>query len=278
MTVVLAVVSDLHIVSTIGLCPPLVNLDDGGCFSASREQRWVWSKWKRAWATIDQLAQEHQARIWTVMNGDVVDGDHHNTFQIITRNPADMMRLAIRVCEPIARRSERLFIIRGTESHVGGSGSWEEKIADDLGAVPDSARRTASWWHLMLDVEGVRFDIAHHTSGGRLPWTYTNAAGKITSILRDTYLASGRPLPDVAIRSHLHRFADSGRGRKPRAFITPAWQLASAYVQRFSPGALADIGMLAFVCRDGSYTFHELRYPPDAPHYWKEGVDGDTGN
>ena len=94
MTDVLAVVSDLHTNSTIGLCPPRFPLDDGGEYVASKAQRWLWTNWQNYIANVSQTAQEYNCRIVTVFNGDLLDGDHHGTAQIITRNRNDMLRLA----------------------------------------------------------------------------------------------------------------------------------------------------------------------------------------
>jgi len=41
-TVIVAVVADTHPNSTVGLCPPEVELDDGGTYHASKAQRWLW--------------------------------------------------------------------------------------------------------------------------------------------------------------------------------------------------------------------------------------------
>jgi hypothetical protein len=48
--VILAVVSDLHLNSTVALCPPEgVTLDDGGTSEPSRLQRWLWDCWEDDW-------------------------------------------------------------------------------------------------------------------------------------------------------------------------------------------------------------------------------------
>ena len=54
---VVAVVSDLHINSTVGLCPGPVPLDDGGTHQPSKEQRALLRCWNEYWAEIDEWAE-----------------------------------------------------------------------------------------------------------------------------------------------------------------------------------------------------------------------------
>ena len=42
---ILRVTSDLHAGSTVALCPPKVQLDDGGKYEASKAQLWLWECW-----------------------------------------------------------------------------------------------------------------------------------------------------------------------------------------------------------------------------------------
>ena len=133
---IVAVVSDLHSNSTIGLCPYSFNLDDGGTYKASKAQRWLWRNWQDYWKRIANLSQDTGLPVVAVVNGDITDGDHHGSPQLITRNDADQLRLGIAVLEPVLNTARRVFVVRGTEAHVGKSASLEEMIAQDIGAEP----------------------------------------------------------------------------------------------------------------------------------------------
>lgn len=264
---VLVVCSDLHANSTVAVCPERIQLDDGGEYIPSKAQRWLQTCWADAWQRVDQLRGRGRKRrpMVVVMNGDIFDGtDHHNTFQTISRNPATMLSIGIDLLEPVRRQAGRFFVVRGTESHVGGSGAWEEAIARDLDAEADELVGTRSWWHLPLELDGVRFDIAHHTSMGGLPWTMHAAAPRLAARILAEYAETDRPPPHLVVRSHVHRYGDSGTATKIRAVITPAWQLATGYVNRISPGALASIGMVAFTVDAGAYDLHKLVYRAEA--------------
>ncbi len=261
-TVVLAVVSDLHTNSTIGLCPPYVELDDGGHYRSSKAQRWLWRNWKAYVDRVQQTAERENGRVITVFNGDINDGDHHDTPQIISRNEATQLKIAVESARPLVDISEKVFVVRGTEVHVGKSGSMEETFAADIGAVQNPETDAFSWWHLKLTAAGVSLDIAHHASMGRLPWTRSASANKLAAVTMFEYMNRNEKPPDLVIRSHQHRWSDSWDAYRTRAIQLPAWQLATAYVHRLNPGALADVGGLIIVCRDGSYTVDKCAYVP----------------
>ena len=50
MSTVIAIASDLHCGSTIGLCPDTgIELDDGGWYEPSNAQKWLWEEWQNHW-------------------------------------------------------------------------------------------------------------------------------------------------------------------------------------------------------------------------------------
>jgi len=167
MKILIVIVSDLHTNSTTGLClPEGVSLDDGGVYRPNRGQRFLFDYWTDFWARIADIAENYVVdKKIVVVNGDISDGDHHNSYQIISRHPSDMIRLAVNILEPVRRWTDVMFIVRGTPAHSGKGGFLEEEIAKDLDVECDDEGRY-SRWHLYLDVDTVRFDIAHHGSMG----------------------------------------------------------------------------------------------------------------
>ena len=257
MTTILAVVGDLHINSTVGLLTPTVNLDDGGTYRSSDDQRRVWRNWLSYWEEVQKVAKKNKAKVHTVFNGDMVDvlGKYQHT-QLVSHNDADVMDMAYNTIKPALAVSEKIFVIRGTAAHVRTSGQMEEKIAEDIGAEPSA--NNDSWWHLLLECENVLFDITHHGRVGGMQWTKANALNKLVAQLIIKY--RGRRIPDIAIRSHMHQYARSDDSFDMEAFSQPAWQLFTEFTHRIAAVEPADIGGMYFICKDGEYTPVHKRY------------------
>jgi len=293
MAVLLAVTSDEHCGSTVGLCSPKPILyDDGGEYHASPGQLWLWDCWRRGWDAAAECAQKHDAELWWVNNGDLTDGPgHHGTHQSISALHTQEREVVRDVLDyPLALDLKRIFIIRGTESHVGKGASSEEGIAkalsDDWPVESCEETGTASWWHLMADIEGVYVDVLHHGRTGYRPWTQANATNLLAAqivaervkekynLLKELRKAKGENkksiheriedwrLPDLALRAHFHRHSDSYDAHPTRVIQGPAFQLATSYVHRRVPESLADVGMYWILIDDGSYSvFFDIHQP-----------------
>jgi len=254
------VVGDTHIGSTVGLCLPVANLDDGGTYSASQGQRWLWRSWLDFWTFTTGITQGCKRVL--VLNGDIVEKDNkRRTHQIITRNDATLLRIAVSTLKPALEWADAIYVVRGTEAHTGKSAEMEEALAYDIGAEKDGELH--SHWHLRAVAGGVRMDIAHHATMGGMPWTERNAAIKLAAITWHRYMEMGKPLPHVVVRNHVHRYADSGGNYETFAVMAPAWSLATSYLYRIGKeNDLATIGGLIFICENGQYQMLKKIYRP----------------
>ena len=103
-TVVLAVVSDLHTNSTIGLCPPYVELDDGGALPQQQSTALVVAQLE---AYVDKVEGRRPNARTAVSSpcstATLNDGDHHDTPQIISRNEATQLKIAVEASEAAGR-------------------------------------------------------------------------------------------------------------------------------------------------------------------------------
>lgn len=261
-------VGDLHTNSTVGVCPPVVTLDDGGTYRSSKGQKWLWRNWLDFWGEVQAVQKRTGKRteVWTVLNGDLVDvnGKHQQT-QNISQNEADVFRMTLDTLQPAIEVSNRLFVVRGTAAHVKSSASMEEKIAADLGA--EMCGDNYSWWELLLECEKVLFDIRHHGPLGRLPHTRGNALNRRAVELMLKY--SNQKCPDIGIQSHNHRFSTSSDEYPIKVYALPAWQLITEFINKIGNVEPADIGGIYFICDKGQYTPVIKRYKPEEVRPWK---------
>jgi hypothetical protein len=266
--VLVVVTSDQHANSTLGLCPPEgVQLDDGGFYKPSPAQLWTWECWEDFWRHAAAVRRDTKARLIVVHNGDAVDGDHHQTSQIISRNMEVQGYVASRVFSvPKALKADQTFMVRGTEVHVGPSGSSEEALAKAQRCERDPETQNWSSWHLRMLVNDRLLDFQHHASVGGLPWTRPGGVARLAFRHWVEHQERGLRPADVLFRSHLHVMGDSFDMHKTRAIITPAWQLKTAHAHKVAPESIADIGgVLCLVQPDGAFTISKKLYQPALP-------------
>lgn len=260
--IVLAITSDLHCGSTVALCPPEVALDDGGAYKASKAQQWMWQCWGDFWRQVDEARSEIGADLYQLFNGDLVDGNHHGTTQIVTGNSNGQSSILSECMKvPLALKPGKIWIIRGTDVHVGQSACSEERFADGLRRdkrpiVSEADTGTASHWHAKANFHGKRFDFAHHGRVGTRTWTKPNVTMNLAADIfaehaqQDFDNDSTPTAPHVAIRSHMHQFVDTGNAHRTRVIQTPAWQLATSFINRIAVGKVGEVGGIIIVIRE----------------------------
>lgn len=275
-TTIIACTSDQHCGGTTALCPPQVSLDDGGHYTASKAQRWLWQNWGLYWDRVEQLRDQHQAQLIEVFNGDMTDGDHHGTTQILSGNPTAQASVVNAAMElPLALSPDHLLFIRGTEAHVGKSAAFEERIAtgckkDGRAVIMNDEAGTASHWHKALDIDGVVMDFTHHGRMGQRSWTKGNTVNLTAFQIWAEHNLAGRTAPDIAVRSHMHQYWDTYNAYPTRVIQTASWQLATAFVHKVvAESSLADVGGLILMVRDGELTVEPMLFTPDAPPVWR---------
>lgn len=227
----------------------------------------MWSCWLDFWRQVDETRSSLGADLYALFNGDLVDGNHHGTTQILSGNPnaqASVVNECIRVALDL--KPDKIWITRGTDAHVGQSACAEERIADGLRRdkrpiVSETQTGAASHWHARAEIHGKRFDFAHHGRVGTRPWTKPNVVMNLAAEIFMDHAGedfdANRPptAPHIAVRSHMHQFVDTGRAHRTRVIQTPAWQLATSFINRIAPGKLGEVGGVIIMVREGQ--------PPD---------------
>lgn len=283
----IAVISDLHCGSTVGLCGPKGPMtDDGQVIQPSRLQQWLLERFEAYWQRVKAEKKRTRARLTVVCNGDAVDGpNHHGTTQSMSSSKDAQAYIAHSLFEIVAdAKPEQVYFVRGTTSHVGEAGGDEEALAASLGhggvvtlggethdfrslpVVRDPISNLWSYQSLLLERNGVRIDCRHHASVGNLPWTAPGAIARLAFRIWTEHAQRGWRHPDLAIRSHLHHYRDSYGAHPTRAIITPAWQAKSNYAHQVVPETISDFGgLIITIPPAGAYHVEPVLFPPDEP-------------
>lgn len=264
-----ACVSDTHCGSTLGLCPPEgVALDDGGRYMPSRAQVALWEAWVDYWSRVGEAREKRQPLI-CVVNGDAVEGLHHRSAQSVSQNlAATQHAIAVGTFRPmLALKPSAVIFIRGTEAHVGSSAEHEERLAEDLGAEETESGQF-SHWHFQADAGGVLLDFAHHGAVGRMPHTRTNPLGALAMRITNASAKTRSRIPEIAVRSHMHQWGDTGDNYPVRVIQLAGWQLSTAFVHKVAAGSLPEIGGLIIRCANGEADVQKVKYPWKRAEPW----------
>ena len=261
-------IGDLHINSTVALCPERFEMDDGGIYKPSKAQRWLWDCWLEFWSEVKK--RKGRKRLYVVIGGDIVDVNQHSQTQLIVfENNAAILDAAEKVLKLPRMLADHIFVIRGTEAHTGGSGYLEEQLAQRIGAEKDVER--FSWWHLAMEIEGVKFDLAHHPqTAARRPWTRESSAARQAAITWSEYHEMGEVPPDIVGRWHVHYWAKGYKG-STFCFYGPPWQLATSFGYRLGTGRkIEPVGGVVVVAEKGrTPLWEDIRYSPPRGNIWK---------
>jgi hypothetical protein len=244
----IVVVSDLHAGCKLALCPPEgVPLDDGGKYMPSKFQRKLWAMWREFWDEWVPGATRKEP-FTVVINGDAVDGVHHNSTTQISHNLLDQSRAAYSILAPIVDRCKgRIYLVRGTEAHVGTSAKEEEALGERLGIKPNAEGQYARWdlWKELGKGKLVHF-LHHIGSTGSQAYEAT----AVHKELVEEYVEAARwrrVPPDVIVRSHRHRYiettvatgTETGETGRGIAVVTPAWQAKTPFAWKIPGGRLS---------------------------------------
>lgn len=263
----LVVVSDLHCGCRLGLHPPDdQRLDGGGWYKPSEFQRQLWNLWREFWDTWVPEATKGEP-FDLVVNGDALDGTHHNSTTQISHNIEDQQRIGEAILLPVVslcRASGGTYYhIRGTEAHVGQSGEYEERLARNLNAKPNAEGQYARFdlWHR---VGGALVHLLHHIGT-------TGSAAHEASAVNAEYTAMlveaarwGHEPPDYVVRSHRHRSIavdmDTAKGYGA-AIVTPCWQGRTPFTFKIPGARVSQPQFGGVLIRDG-----------DTEHFYRRKV------
>lgn len=252
------VISDTHINSTFGLCPPIFKRKGGGNYAPGPEQ----AKLRRALIEIVETKIKPLAvgrEIIAVFNGDTFDIDGKNrTTKNITQDHDEIIEAGYDALEPVIKIASRIYVHSGTLVH---DGNLEHKFGKDIGAEKTDGLYATQQTRKIFGK--YRFDIAHHIKGNTANCVYNLAR----RILESCSLTGEEP-PNFVVRSHIHRVFDTGFDfPSMRVVTTPCFQLRPDYLFGFGAESEPEqIGLLYF--RDGDIKCFRVPYER---REWKSG-------
>ncbi len=224
------IVSDFHCGHEVGLTPPKWNPTFEADHS-SEYRAYMWDKYSTAIRSLQPIDV-------LVANGDLIDGrgEKSGSLELIVLDRHTQAMMAAEVIREA--KADKVFITRGTDYHVGKEESWEDVVAERVGAV-----RVGDI--INLDVNGLMFQFRHHIGGSQTP------IGRTTPLTREAVwnalwnVRKGFPLADVIVRSHVHYHAYTG-GPGWLSMTTPGLQgYGTRYGERRLSGEI-DFGFVYF--------------------------------
>ncbi len=240
-------------------------MDGGGQYIPSDFQRQMWALWREFWDSwVPTVTRREPYDI--VHNGDAIDGVHHRSTTQISQNIEDQRRIAEaclrREVERCQRKGGTYYHIRGTEAHVGQSGEYEETLARNLGAKPNSQQQHARFdlWKRVGDKCLVH--LLHHigTTGSA-----AHEASAVNAELTAMYVEAarwGKEPPDFIVRSHRHRSIavdlNSAKGYAA-AIVTPAWQGKTPFTFKVPGARISEPQIGGILIREGDEEHHYRR-------------------
>ena len=267
---IIAIASDLHTNSALGLLPPGAKRDDGQEVRQSKSQAWLWDNWLDYWKAVKKAAAGKKP-LSVIVNGDWGDLNKHDGAQMLTNNVDTVIDWMVEALEPARKLTQNIYILRGTEAHTGGAGWMENRAAKEIGAVKDAGTGLPSFWTLRLQVERVRLFTTHHPgTNSNVPWTRGAAANR--AAVKTALTFGGGARPDLAVFSHVHHSEDSADNHPVRAIFTPPWCLPDAFTYRIGHGwGTLEVGGLIIKVDGDQYTVIKRFYSlPEGEPQWQQ--------
>lgn len=244
MSKLLVVVSDLHCGSTVGLLPPGLNTADGTEMVQNAVQRWLWDCWQQAIAFAERVVGDDECQL--IVNGDCLEGLHHQSKQVISADIGDHITAAIEALQPLAGMADQTHIVVGTECHTQNA---EHGIGKALNASINPATKRHAHDRLTLEFNGLLLSASHHTSATSRQWLESGEYSRAISQERLACSRAGWRVPDIYLRAHRHVsgfYTDFGS----MMLCTGAWQMMTRHTFKAVPGAICEPTIAILDARD----------------------------
>lgn len=231
-TKLVLLLSDLHIGSTVGLWPEGFVSNEGFPIGQNRFQKWLWQCWNDVLKWSGAIIGKDEFEI--VVNGDLVEGIHHRTLQVMSADVGDQTAAVLDILSKLAGSASKMHVIKGTECHTRND---EIRIGKALNASKDPSTGQHAWDVLDLEVNGTLYNFAHHISATARTYLEASAHSIALGALTHSRARSGKRVPKVICRAHRHRHGIWTDGNQ-MSCITGAWQGLTRHGYKVVPDAI----------------------------------------
>ncbi len=247
------VITDGHVASDYGLWHPDAFMDtEGGKHVHNFIQAYIWECWQHAHEIWLPSVCGKTPRIG-FFGGDGIDGVQPKS-PVCTDDVKLQVDAGAMVYGPWAKTCEQLYYASGTQFHAGKSATWDNALAERLGAVQEETTaggaRYARWLVYPICVDGVTFNLAHHAKGSRVQSSrLTPLTNEYTTAAVDYYEREW-PRADWILRGHTHLYRPHVFKRATVVFL-PGFQAKTPHAWSLETGAPFDIGLFVVMTDEG---------------------------
>ena len=237
---IVMVLSDLHVGSTVGLWPNGFVSNEGYLIGQNKFQEWLWACWENMLDWADRTIGDDGFEI--VLNGDLVDGIHHRTLQVMSPDVGDQTDAVKQVLQRLSSKAKAVHLVKGTECHTRND---EIRIGRHLEATVDPLTGQHAWDVLDLDVCGVLYNFAHHIGATARSYLEASAHSIALGAISHSRARAKKRVPDIIVRGHRHRHGIWDDGNQ-MSVITGAWQGLTRYGYKVVPDAIPQPSAVIF--------------------------------
>lgn len=259
----LAIISDLHVGSDEAILQPDFLTEKAQPIGRTPISSWLYDCWLDAHVWLNALLPAKEYAL--IVNGDCIEGNHHRTNEIWSPDPRNHVKAAKELLKPVADRAGKVYMVKGTDCHVGGS---ENSIGDYLGAQINPEHGQPNWQHLRLDACGNRVSVRHHFPATSRSYLEASQHSIQLGNAVNEAVRSGGVAPSILVGAHRHRtghFCDGNR----LTVVTGAWQALTVHGFKVVPDGVVCPSMYVLDWRgvpDGQLpVVHFRRYNPPQP-------------
>jgi len=255
---IIVLLSDLHIGSVVGLWPENFVCNEGFPIGQNPFQKWLWKCWNDCQEWIGKTVDGQPYEL--VVNGDLVEGIHHRTTQVMSADVGDQSAAVLQTLGSVVAKAEKFHLIKGTECHTRND---EIRIGRALGATKNPENGQNAWDNLDIELNGTLINFAHHITTTSRPYLEAGAHSIALGVITHTRARVGKRVPSVICRAHRHRHGIWTDGNQA-SLITGAWQGLTRHGYKVVPDAITEPSCIILDARNTESgdlpLFHQRKY------------------